>query len=132
MPQLQGLIFDLDGTLIDSAPDLRQALNATLHGFGRPALPLDEVKRMTGDGMLPMMTRAFEATGGMPAGINSYDCFQQFITHYRGLKPDPVQIYPGARETLERYHKAGIQLAICTNKQEASTIKLLADLDLAR
>src|ERR1700688_919321 len=98
MPQLQGLIFDLDGTLIDSAPDLRQALNAMLTEYGRLPLSLDEVKRAVGDAMMPLITRAFMATGGLPPGLNSYDCFESFIAHYRSLKPDPAQIYPQAKE----------------------------------
>ncbi len=63
MPRLQGLVFDLDGTLLDSAPDLRHAVNLTLQAHGRRALTLDEIKGLTGDGMLPMLHRAFAATG---------------------------------------------------------------------
>ena len=63
MPQLLGLIFDLDGTLVDSAADLRQALNALLAAHGRRGLTLDEVKSLTGDGLQAMMQRAFAATG---------------------------------------------------------------------
>jgi phosphoglycolate phosphatase len=132
MPRLQGLIFDLDGTLLDSAPDLRQALNMMLKDHGRRALTLDEVKSMTGDGMLPMMERAFAATGAPLPASESYARFQGFITHYRILKPDPAQIYPHAGEMLERYHAAGVKLGICTNKQEEATMRLLKDLDLAR
>jgi phosphoglycolate phosphatase len=132
MPPLKGLIFDLDGTLIDSAPDLRHALNAMLKDYGRGELGLDTVTRMTGDGMMPLITRAFEATGGVPEGFNSYSSFQVFIAHYRNLNPDPAQIYPGGREAIERYFKAGVKLGICTNKQEAATVRLLEQLELAR
>ncbi len=132
MPQLHGLIFDLDGTLLDSAPDLRHALNAMLAECDRPALPLDVVTRMTGDGMMPMIERAFEATGGKPPGFNSYNSFQVFIKHYRGLKPDLGQIYPGAREAIEYFRNKGIKIGLCTNKQEAATLRLLEDLDLTR
>lgn len=130
MPLLQGLIFDLDGTLLDSAPDLRQALNRTLQAHGRRELVLDEVVQMVGDGMLPLLNRAFAATGEPVPESESYVRFQEFVTHYRGQKPDPSQIYPNARETLERFHGANVKLGICTNKQEASTLQLLDELRL--
>jgi phosphoglycolate phosphatase len=131
MALLKGLIFDLDGTLVDSAPDLSQALNATLHEAGRPPLDLDTVKAMTGDGMMPLVTRAFERTGGLPEGFNAYNSVQTFITFYRNLKADQSQIYPDVREVLEFYRSSGVKLGICTNKHEASTHKLLHDIDLA-
>ncbi|MFY9288036.1 MAG: HAD-IA family hydrolase [Alphaproteobacteria bacterium] len=130
MPLLQGLIFDLDGTLLDSAPDLCQALNLTLKDHNHGELTLDEVKDMTGDGMLPMLGRAFAATGERITEANSYKLFQEFIQHYRTLKPDPSQLYPGTVEMLEKYHAKGVKLGICTNKQEAATHRLIADLNL--
>jgi phosphoglycolate phosphatase len=132
MPQLQGLIFDLDGTLVDSAPDIRQALNATLAQHGRRELSLHEVKAMVGDGMMPLIDRAFAATGGKPNDFNAYQSFQAFIAHYRNLKADPSQLYPVARETIEHYHDAGVKLGICTNKQEAATLRLLEELGVRR
>jgi phosphoglycolate phosphatase len=132
MPLLSGLIFDLDGTLIDSAPDIRQALNAMLVEYGRRPMTLDEVKHAVGDGMMPLIQRAFEATGGAPKGFNSYATFQIFINHYRSLDPDPAQIYPQARETLEHYFDKGLKFGICTNKQGAATVQLLQKLDLVR
>jgi phosphoglycolate phosphatase len=132
MPVLQALIFDLDGTLVDSVPDLRQALNAMLRDQGRRELTLDETKAMTGDGMMPMIERAYAATGGVPPGLNSYASFQGFIKHYRSLTPDPAQVYPKAREMLARYHGMGVKLGVCTNKQEAATAQILEQLGLKR
>jgi phosphoglycolate phosphatase len=132
MPRLSGLIFDLDGTLVDSAPDIRQALNAVMRQEGRRELTLEEVKNGTGDGFLPSLTRAFERTGGVPPKFDSYAVFQIFLDHYRRLKPDPAQIYPGGRAALEYFHDKGISLGLCTNKQEAATQTLLADLGIAR
>jgi phosphoglycolate phosphatase len=132
MPEPKGLIFDLDGTLIDSAPDIRQALNTMLAEYGRRAMTLDETKHAVGDGMMPLITRAFDTTGGVPKDFNSYACFQIFINHYRNLEPDSAQIYPQARETLEFYFSKSIKLGICTNKQGAATVQLLQQLDLAK
>ena len=130
MSKLQGLIFDLDGTLIDSAPDLCNALNLTLKAHGRRALSIDETKLLTGDGMLPMLSRAFALTGNGIRDTESFTYFQEFITHYRTLPPLPEQIFPQGKETLERYKLAGIALGICTNKQEASTNRLLDGLGI--
>jgi phosphoglycolate phosphatase len=132
VPQLKGLIFDLDGTLVNSAPDLRHAVNAMLADYGRPPVGLEEVTRMVGDGMMPLIDRAFIATGGMPKDAEPYKCFQNFIGHYRKLQADPEQLYPGAREILEFYFNKGVKLGLCTNKQEASTLKLIEELGLTQ
>jgi len=130
MPQLKALIFDLDGTLMDSAPDLRQAINLTLQDAGRKPLPLDEIKSLTGDGMLPMLSRAFAATGPSITEKEAYNHFQVFINHYRTLKPDPSQFYPHTVETLQWYRDHDIKIGLCTNKQETATHRLLKDLDI--
>ena len=101
MPILQGLIFDLDGTLMDSAPDLRHALNQTLRAYGRRDVTLEETEHMVGDGMLTLLARAFAATGEAIDSAKSYAYFQEFIGYYRNQKPDPAQIYPHAVETLD-------------------------------
>jgi phosphoglycolate phosphatase len=132
MPQLHALICDLDGTLLDSAPDLRQALNAALKAEGRRALTLEEVEAMIGDGMLPLIQRAYAATGAPVSVAESYPKFERFIGFYRELQPDPAQIYPHVTEVLAALQKAGVKLAICTNKQEEATHRLLKQLDLAR
>lgn len=132
MPRLQGLIFDLDGTLVDSAPDIRQALNTTLAALGRRDLTLNEVKAVVGDGLLTTLQRAFTATGEALSPDESYRQFQTFVGHYREQKADPAQIYPHVRETLETFKGEGVKLGVCTNKQEAATHRILEELDLAR
>ena len=130
MPKLQGLIFDLDGTLVDSAPDLRHALNLTLKAHGRRELTMAEVTPLLGDGMLPMLSRAFAMTGKSIPDTESFTHFQEFITHYRTLPPLPEQIYPQGTETLKKYKDAGIALGLCTNKQETATLRVLDGLGL--
>ncbi|MER2520624.1 MAG: HAD-IA family hydrolase [Bdellovibrionales bacterium] len=132
MPRLQGLIFDLEGTLVDGSYDLRQALNAALKSMGRREVSLDEVKAFSIDGMLPMVHRAFAATGEPIAEADSYARFQIFIKHYRNQAPDPAQILPDVVETLERFDAQGVLLGICTNNAEAATKKLLEGLGLSR
>ncbi len=131
MPRLQGLIFDLDGTLVDSAPIIRQAMNKVLHEEGRRALTLDEVKSVVGDGLMEALQRAFKMTGGaLPDEFFPY--VQKYISCYRNTKADPAQIYPHALTTLERYAKAGVKLGVCTNKSEGSTYQVLEELNLKR
>lgn len=131
MPRLQGLIFDLEGTLVDGSYDLRKALNATLTQMGRREVSLDEVKAFSIDGMLPMVHSAFAATGEPIAETDSYARFQVFIKHYRSQSPDPQQVFPGVAEALQRFDEQGILLGVCTNNAEASTKKLLDGLGLA-
>lgn len=132
MPKLQGLVFDLDGTLVDSAPDLRHALNQTLAEHGRRNLTLDETKSFVGDGMLTTLKRAFAATGAVVGDDESYRLFQSFVMHYRDQPADTAQIYPHVVETLGYYKNAGVKIGLCTNKQEAATHKLLDELNLSQ
>jgi phosphoglycolate phosphatase len=130
MPQLLGLIFDLDGTLLDSAPDLRQAVNHMLGQHKRRDLSLDEVKAMTGDGMMALVERAFAATGEVPEE-DLFPYVQEFIHYYRTLTPDPSQVFPHGRETLAYFSRCGVKLGVCTNKQTSATLKILEALDLS-
>ncbi|NTU76898.1 MAG: HAD-IA family hydrolase [Alphaproteobacteria bacterium] len=131
MPRLQGLIFDLDGTLLDSAPDLRQAINLMLAELSLSPLTLEEVKTMTGDGAMAFVQRALVATGKTPPP-DIFPLVQNFIGHYRNIKPDPAQIYPGVIDLLKSYGKAGVKFGVCTNKQESATYRILEELNLRR
>jgi phosphoglycolate phosphatase len=131
MPRLQGLIFDLDGTLLDSAPDLRQAMNLMLAQHSRRPLTLDEVKSMIGDGAVAFVKRAFVATGDPMTG-DELPYVQQYIGYYRNIKADPSQIYPHVAPLLEKYFHAGVKLGVCTNKQEAASYRVLEQLGLRR
>jgi phosphoglycolate phosphatase len=129
---LRAALFDLDGTLVDSAPDLKNALNMTLRTHKRRDVTLDEVKEIVGDGMLTTLERAFAMTGKATSPAESYERFQEFIMHYRGLKADIEQIYPDVVPMLENLSKAGVKLGLCTNKHEASTHQLLEQLNLKK
>lgn len=130
MRQIQGLIFDLDGTLLDSAPDLRQAVNLMLAQQSRRPLTLEEVKGLIGDGAMALVQRALAMTGGEPEDV--FPFVQQFIGHYRNIKADPSQIYPHVVPILEKYHGAGVKLGVCTNKQESASYRVLEQLGLRR
>lgn len=120
-------IFDLDGTLVDSAPDIHAALNRLLLAQGLAPFPLAEVTAMIGDGAHALLAKAFSARGrALDAGI-----VPGFLADLEANSAVLTRPYPGMVATLEALSAAGWQLAICTNKPIAATRALLAELDLA-
>ncbi len=119
------VVFDLDGTLVDSSPDLTSALNFVLRAFGRVELPSAVVRQMVGSGVRVLLDRGLCATGdSSPALVEK--ALPIFLENYAAHIADGSRIYEGARETLEQLREAGMRLAICTNKPEAHTHLLLA------
>ncbi|HZH26314.1 MAG TPA: phosphoglycolate phosphatase [Azospirillaceae bacterium] len=129
---MNAVVFDLDGTLIDSAPDIAAALNALLAEHGRPHLPLDAVKQMIGDGSAALLARAFAATG--PALVDGArgPVLGRFIEIYDARAAAPDSVYPGVEATLESLKAAGLRLGLCTNKPERVTRTVLRSLGLDR
>ncbi len=125
------LIFDLDGTLVDTAPDLAGAMNAVLAAHGRPEVPLHEVRHMVGRGARKLIERGFETTGA-PADPEALDGHvAAFIAHYAAHIADRSVPFPGARDELARLRAEGHTLGVCTNKPEALTHLLLERLGLS-
>jgi phosphoglycolate phosphatase len=130
MPHLHGLIFDLDGTLIDSAADLRVALNALLAQYGRRSITLAEVKQMVGDGLQVMLQRAFTSTGAPLPDSGRSTIFEDFIDLYQRQTGTPEMLYPLALETIKTYRAKGVKIGLCTNKISIATRKLLKDIGI--
>jgi len=131
----QAVVFDLDGTLIDSAPDLRAAVNRLLAGLGRPPLPVEAVKAMVGDGVARLVERAFAATGGPPddGGADGLAAWvARFGDDYENSGFPLTHAFAGTAEVLAELAAAGFGLAVCTNKPQAATDAILARLGLAR
>ncbi len=111
----QTLLLDLDGTLVDSVPDLAASLNRLMAARDQPPFALPEVARMVGDGVRVLLARAFAARGGEPdAGA-----LDDFMADYAAHLTDATRPYPGAEAALARLRGAGWALAVCTNKPEA-------------
>jgi len=121
------IVFDLDGTLIDSRRDLADAANALLESEGAAPLSEERIGRMVGDGAATLVARAFEASGvERPA-----DALERFLALYDARLLNHTRPYPGIPEVLEAL---GLRspLAVLTNKPLASTRRILAGLGLAR
>jgi phosphoglycolate phosphatase len=114
----QYLVFDLDGTLIDSAPDIAAAANALLGELGKAPLELAAIKRMIGDGAPVLLERALAAAGIEEAAAGF---MPRFKILYEAASTDRTVLYPKVREILEDFRREGRRLALCTNKPEAAT-----------
>ena len=123
------LVFDLDGTLVDSVPDLTNALNVVLHERGYANLSRSEVAPMVGDGVPALVARGFAARGGDAAEAES--ALPRYIALYEANATALTRPYPGVRETLGELRASGYRTAVCTNKMQQATIAVLAGLDLA-
>jgi phosphoglycolate phosphatase len=126
------VVFDLDGTLVDTAPDLHAHLNEMLAELGRPGLALEEVRPLIGDGARLLLQRGLDASGGMPAGVDLDALFREFLRRYTARPQRFGAVFTGVEPTLEALAGAGVRLGVCTNKPQAPTDRLLAELDLAR
>ncbi|NVJ91589.1 MAG: phosphoglycolate phosphatase [Methylocystaceae bacterium] len=127
---LSTVIFDLDGTLIDSAPDLRTAANKLLEKYQRRAISLAETKKFVGNGAQKLVERAFKATGDSAAESDLIVLTQEFLAFYDGHEADDTQTYDAVIPTLEILKEKGFRLALCTNKPYAPTLNLMQALNL--
>lgn len=124
-------IFDLDGTLIDTAPDLIASLNHAIAPAGLPPYAIEDTKILVGRGVRVMIERAFEHRDRSLDEATFDACFERFSEHYRAGIPGESRPYPGIVAALGRLKSAGFDLAVCTNKRESFTMPLLDALDLA-
>lgn len=126
-PPPSGLLFDLDGTLVDSRRDIADACNAALVVHGFPPLPFDAVMRMVGDGARLLVMRAF----GFAADDRRLD---EVLATYNGLylasSHAQTTLLPGVRDVLETCAEAELPCGIVTNKQRDVTLAVLAALQI--
>jgi phosphoglycolate phosphatase len=121
------IVFDLDGTLVDSRRDIAEAANALLEECGAAPLPEERIGRMVGDGAAVLVERAFK-TVGMAAPGNALD---RFIAIYGQRLLKHTRPYPGIPEVLSHLSQRA-RLAVLTNKPIAGAREILEGLDLAR
>ena len=109
------VVFDLDGTLVDTAPDLCAALNHALGTLGRPPVPPADVRHMVGHGARKLIERGLAASGdASPERVES--AVPAFLAYYADHIADGSRPFPGVEGALDALADAGCRLAICTNK----------------
>lgn len=124
------IIFDLDGTLVDSAPDLHACANRLLSKYNQPSISIKESQSFIGDGVRNFVKSAWCKSN---AKINEDRLTQlevEFLEDYENHPAQLSQTYPGVRETLNQLRQLGYEMAVCTNKPQIAAEKLLRNLDL--
>jgi phosphoglycolate phosphatase len=124
------LVFDLDGTLVDTAPDLLATLDAVLAEGGFRAVPHEEARLLIGHGARRMIEGALAVQEVSLPREELEALYRRFLVHYEAHVCVDSRPYPGALEALDRFAAAGWRFAICTNKQERLSRLLLAALGL--
>jgi phosphoglycolate phosphatase len=125
------IVFDLDGTLIDTAPDLVDTLNVVFAREGLPPVPYETARNLIGGGARMMIARGIEADGGTVAPAKLEQLFADFIAHYAEHIADRSRPFPGLVEALDALAGDGCRFAVCTNKLERLSVLLLKQLALA-
>jgi len=125
------IAFDLDGTLVDTAPDLIGTLNVLLRQEGLPPQPLEEARPFIGRGARWLIERGFEAAGQHLHPTRVQPLFERFIAHYQEHIADESRPFPGCEAALDMLRAQGAKLSVCTNKLTGLSESLLAGLGLA-
>lgn len=129
---LKAALLDLDGTLLDTAPEIAAAANAMLAGQGLPALPAATVRDFIGQGIPKLVERCLQASGLPLACERLEPALRSFGAHYAKMNGTMSRPFPGVLEGLARLRAAGLKLACVTNKASAFTYPLLERTGLAR
>ena len=132
MNRSPALIFDLDGTLVDTAPDLLGAMNVILVREGRSPVRRSDLRHLVGHGARTMLAEALAQTGGPLPEPRTIALIDEFIAYYRDHLVDESRPFPGVEPTLKSFVDAGARLGVLTNKPQELADPLLDQLDLAR
>ncbi|NII09728.1 phosphoglycolate phosphatase [Oleiagrimonas sp. C23AA] len=117
------VIYDLDGTLLDSAPDIATAVDRTLAQWDLPVAGETKVRQWIGDGSRKLMQRAF-ADAGHPQ-VPVAELYEAFLAHYGDCMRDDSHAYAGVPETLHALSERGVRQAVCTNKPDPFVASLI-------
>lgn len=128
----RAVIFDLDGTLVDTAPDLMRATNHVLEAIGRRPITMDEVRVFVGYGARALLTRGLAATGGLPENYDVEPDYRRFVDFYAANIAGGSLPFPGTVALLDRLKAENIAMGVCTNKLEGLSLRLLEELDLLK
>jgi phosphoglycolate phosphatase len=128
-PQIQTILFDLDGTLLDTAPDLAQALNATLLANGRAALPFEQIRPVVSHGGSALIRLGFQLE---PQHPQFEPLRTQLLDYYQAHIADQTRLFPGMEAVLQHIEAHSLNWGVVTNKPGWLTEPLLEALDLQR
>jgi phosphoglycolate phosphatase len=124
------VVFDLDGTLVDTAPDLIGTLDVIFERHGIPRLPYGDARNMVGGGARKLIERGLAAEGCPVPAADLNRLVQEFIAHYAAHIAERSRPFPGLDAALDRLAAAGCHFAVCTNKLEWLARRLLDALGL--
>jgi phosphoglycolate phosphatase len=124
------VVFDLDGTLVDTAPDLVASLNHTIAAHGLAPVTYEDLTHLVGHGARAMIERAFRLRGNPLDETELPAMMDRFVEHYLAGMPGDSQPYPGLTASLDGLRDAGMKLAVCTNKMESLARPLIDGLNL--
>lgn len=127
----RAVLFDLDGTLLDTVPDIAAAVDRTLLDLGLPAAGLQRVRGWVGNGAGKLLERALHHAGADAAALHER-ALQRFLRHYGEEFTARSQPYPGTLDALQALGARGLRLAVCTNKPSAFVRPLLEHFGMAR
>ena len=125
------LVFDLDGTLADTAGDLVATLNHILAREGLAPLALEAARNMVGMGARSLINQGFAASGRTLAPERLEELFIDYLAWYEAHIAVHTRLFPGVGSALDRFERAGWRFAVCTNKAAAPSVKLLRELGVA-
>ena len=129
---IKTILFDLDGTLVDSAPDLWRAMNHVLALRGYPLLALEQVRHLVGDGARVLLARGFWGEQAEPPKQDGVfeEAVVEFLSYYQEHLTDFSRPYPGVLPTLQALKDQGLSMAVVTNKPEMLARRMVAQLGL--
>jgi phosphoglycolate phosphatase len=129
---VEALIFDLDGTLVDTAPDLLGATNHALSLARRPAISYAMLRQFVGHGAMDLLRRGLLATGGPLDDDEMKHLHGEFLKYYGQNVARESTVFPGLIEVLDKAQQRGLKMGVCTNKVEHLSHKLLGEIGLAK
>lgn len=127
---IRSVIFDLDGTLVNTAPDVRIALNKTLQEYTKKQITIDGIYDLVGHGPRFLIEKAFSMVHFKYAKRDVDNAIESYLQHYKAYPVVETQIYSNVEKVLRLLKNSGIRLAICTNKPSVMTQLVLNVLEL--
>ena len=125
------IVYDLDGTLADTAEDLVATLNWLLAREGLAPMPVESARSLVGAGARELIKRGFLASGRRVEAPKLEALFADYLGYYNAHIADRTRLYPGVEKALRAFARSGVRQAVCTNKIESSAMLLISKLGIA-